>query len=111
MNTQTPRDLQEHLSRAVLACKRAQWALIDLGAIAAPEGGTEIHNWQCLNSNLQNAMRLLLGFGLGTECHVNARYFVDDGIDRESIRGQAPHSLDDPGLEEVISELADQLEM
>lgn len=111
MITQTPRDFHENLSRAILACKRAQCALIDVGAIAAPEGGTEIHNWQSLNIHLQTAMRLLIGLGESTEDRVSVGSFADDRAAREASCLTAPHWFDDPGLDEAISDLVDRVEM
>lgn len=110
MITQTPRDFHENLSRAILACKRAQSVLIDVGAIAAPEGGTEIHNWQSLNINLQTAMRLLIVLGQNTEGRENTRSFADGRVARDVSRLFAQDSFDDPGLEEAISDLVDRVE-
>jgi hypothetical protein len=79
MISETPYDLKVNLTRALAACKHTQWALLEVGAIAAPEGATEIHNWQCLHANLQTAMRLLLGFCIGAEERMNVSCPATEG--------------------------------
>ena len=111
MDTQAPRNVQEEFLRAIMACKRTQMALIDVGAIAAPEGGTEIHNWQLLNINLQNAMRLLLAFSQAASGRVKVRGVAGGGMARESShRTDSDPLFDDPGFVEAIADLIEKEE-
>jgi hypothetical protein len=67
MHTETPEAFKDHLARAILACKRVQLSLIDIGTIAIPEGESEKDAWRLLNMNLHSVMLLLLVIGQATD--------------------------------------------
>ena len=108
MYTETPRIFQDHMLKAISACKRVQIAMIDIGEIAIPADAMQQRSWQLLNVSLQNVMRLLLTIRQTTGNESNRRS-CDSGR-----TGGTPEGLFDsdpfscPELDEVLADLVDR---
>ena len=108
MYTETPRIFQDHMLKAISACKRVQIAMIDIGEIAIPADAMQQRSWQLLNVSLQNVMRLLITIRQTTGNESNRRSCDNDrtGSTSEGLYGLDAFSC--PELDEVLSDLVDR---
>jgi hypothetical protein len=108
MHTETPRIFQDHMLKAISACKRVQVAMIDIGEIAIPEDAMQQRSWQLLNVSLQNVMRLLITIrqATGYDSNRRSRDTGRTGDTSEGLFDSDPFSC--PELDEVLADLVDR---